>query len=138
MAATTDQVRALRRMVAEPTGASYTDAELAARLEARPLTDENGLEPYLDSSITLGVVTREANTSWIPTYDLNAVAGEIWAEKANALATNFDFSADGASYSRSQAFNQAMQQSRYYLSRRAARSITVQSPTDPAALEDDE
>ena len=122
----------LRRMIAEPTTTTYSDLVLAGLIEARPLTDVNGLEPFTLVSVTLNVPTYTDNSSWLPTYDLNAVAGELWAEKANLLAGNFDFNADGASYQRSQAYEQAMKQSRYYLARRAVRSIAVTLPTDPA------
>ena len=38
--------------------------------------------------------------------DLYAAAAEIWDEKAAAVAPNFDFSADGGNFSRSQMYAQ--------------------------------
>lgn len=137
MAATAAMVAAVRRMVAEPTAATYSDSTLEDLIEAQPLTDENGAEAYTDVYMAGTVTTRVANTSWIPTYDLNAVASAIWAEKANLLAGNFDFSADGANYSRAQAFEQHMKQSRYYGSRRSPRGI-VQEPAYKRPSEIDE
>lgn len=124
MAATAEMVEQLRRMIAEPTEATYSDALLTSWIESVPLTDVNGAEPFTDIYVFVGEVTRVVNQSWLPTYDLNAVAGAIWTEKAGLLAPNFDFSADGGNYSRSQAFEMAMKQSRFYLSRRSARTIT--------------
>lgn len=128
MAATVEHIAQLRRMVAEPSAATYSDAALSDLIEARPLTDVNGAEPFTDIYRFGTDTTRVPNTSWIPNYDLNAVAAMIWAEKASQLTGNFDFSADGGSYSRSQAYRLAMEQSRYYSGRRSARTI-AQEPT---------
>ncbi len=42
MAASAEQIARLRRMVAEPTTATYTDDDLAAYIAAHPLMDANG------------------------------------------------------------------------------------------------
>ena len=117
MSATAAQIQQLRRMVAEPTSTTYSDDAIVVYIERYALLDANGKEPFtLDASTT--PPTWEENTSWIPTYDLAAAAADMWAEKAATLAPNFDFNADGASYTRSQAYEQAMKQSRYWGSRR--------------------
>ena len=123
MAATAAQIAQLRRMVAELTLGTYDDNDLAGYIEAYPLLDERGEEPYtLDSSTP---PEREDNPDWIPTYDLHAAAADIWDEKAANYAANFDFSADGASYHRSQQYAQMMQQARYHRSRRSPRTGTL-------------
>jgi hypothetical protein len=123
VSATAEQIARLRRMVNEPTITTYTDAILAASIERYPCMDERGQMPYSWTSATPPV--RDPNESWMETYDLAAAAAEIWSEKAGVLAQDFDTSADGASLSRSQAYEQAMKQSRYYGSRRRASTITL-------------
>mgnify|MGYP001230945799 CR=1 FL=1 len=124
MAATAAQVAQLRRMVDEPTTATYSDATLAAYIEAHFLMDKRGQEAYYFDETTAPPTPR-VNLSWIPTYDLAAAAVDVWAEKAAILAADFDTNADGASLSRSQAYTQAMAQARYWSSRRKATTITV-------------
>jgi endonuclease/exonuclease/phosphatase family metal-dependent hydrolase len=101
VAVTAAQVARLRRLTAEPDGSNgYDDPTLTEIIERYPLVDVDG-------------------------YDLNAAAADVWAEKAAVLAGDFDFSADGGQYSRSQAHQQAMQMSRYYRARRSPRTITA-------------
>lgn len=125
MAAEPEQVRRLRRMIAEPTDTTYSDGDLIEYIERRPLTDALGNYPYVRG--TTFPVTEVLNDNWTPTYDLNAAAAEVWGEKASALASLFDYSADGASYTRKQQYDNAQAQQRYYAARRSARTI-VQTP----------
>jgi hypothetical protein len=111
-----------RRMTGEPTTTTYSDETLEDIIGLYPLEDARGESPWIESETTPG--TLEENPDWNPTYDLNAAAADIWAEKAAVMAGDFDFSADGGNYSRSQAYEQAMKQSRYYRSRRSVRTIT--------------
>lgn len=130
MAATAAQIAELRRMVAEPTTTTYSDATLTTYIERRWLRDELGTEPYT-WDYTTTPPHQDANTDWIPTYDLNAAAADVWDEKAAALATEFDFSADGGSYSRSQKGTFASQRARYYRARTAARTVTLRMEPPP-------
>lgn len=116
MTATAAQILQVRRMVAEPTATTYTDLIIQGTIETYPAIDENGCPPYYWS--TSIPPTKIVNTAWVATYDLNAAAGAIWQEKAAALAGNYDFSTDGQSFQRSQAYNNAIGQARYYQSRR--------------------
>lgn len=105
-------IQTLRRM----TGAAadeYTDEVLSSVIERYPLPDASGVFPEEDG--------------WTPRYDLNAAAADIWAERAAGLAGQYDFSADGASFHRSQAYEQAMKQARYYRSRRALHTVKSQA-----------
>lgn len=55
--------------------------------------------------------------------DVNAVASEIWSEKAAALqATTYDISADSASYKYSQKIENAWNLAKYYGSKRLPKS----------------
>ena len=111
MAATAQQIRALRRMIAEPEETEFDDAELARTIESHPLVDSVGRLP--------------AHSEWAPTYDLHAAAATLWDAKAGALAGNFDFTADGATYNRRQAHENAVRRARHYRSRSAAQSATL-------------
>lgn len=111
-------VATLRRMTAEPeSSAIYTDEVLTEILTSYSVCDGEGLMPDEDG--------------WIPTYDVHAAAAQVWEEKAGALAVEFDFSADGASFARSQAHQQAMAQARYHRARRLARSNTLEAGERP-------
>ena len=107
---TVAQIAALRRMVAEPTTTTYSDALLSSYIEKYPHLDEWGESP-LDAY-------GWANTNWTPTYDLNAAAADIWEEKAVQVISKFDFSANGGTYNQSQQYEQMMKQARYHRSRR--------------------
>lgn len=134
MTATAAQIAQVRRMVNEPTVEAYSDAQIQAYIEAYPCMDERGQEPY-EWDTTTEPPTQDPNEAWIPTYDLAAAAADIWAEKAAVLSQDFDTSADGASLSRSQAYQQAMGQSRYWQSRRRAKTVTLYPA--PRATEDE-
>lgn len=121
MAATAEQVRRLRRMIAEPTDATYSDGDLIEYIERRALTDQLGNAPYVRAATY--PVTMMINPNWTPTYDLHGVAAVLWGEKASALAALFDYSADGASFSRKQQYDNAQAQQRYHAARRSARTI---------------
>lgn len=101
----------LRRMVAEPGTATYTDALLVNMVSGYPLPDATGEWPL--------TVDGSVNTDWTPTYDLAAAAASVWGEKAAALAGAFDFTADGATFHKSQAVEQYERQARLWRSRRA-------------------
>jgi hypothetical protein len=117
-------------MVAEPTTTTYSDAMLTAIIEKYPCLDEQGEEPFTLSSAT--PPAHVVNPNWMPTYDLNAAAGDVWQEKAAALTANYDFSADGGNYSRSQAYEMAMKQARYYRARQAWSTVRqVKVPDEP-------
>jgi hypothetical protein len=132
MSASAAQIREVRRMVAETTTATYMDVDIAAYIERYPLIDENGEEPREPSDST-GLMI--ANADWTSSFDLNAAARDIWAEKASTLADRNDFSADGGSYSLSQQYQQAMAQARYYGARRRVTSIRLWPSPRPTVRE---
>lgn len=112
MTATAAMVTRLRRMVAEPgSDNGYSDLVLEEIIERYPTLDADGLSAD--------------DEDWAASYDLNAAASEVWGEKAAACAAAFDFNADGASFSRSQAYTQAMRMMRRYGARRAPGTVTL-------------
>lgn len=133
-AVTAAQIAQIRRMTAEPTTTTYSDALLTTIIEGYPTLDENGEAPRIPAADSARPVVYTAymdpldlveNLDWIPTYDLNAAAAQIWEEKAAVPAADFDFTADGGNYSRSQVFEQAMKQARRYAAKRKAGTITL-------------
>lgn len=133
-AVTAAQIAQLRRMVAEPLTTTYSDALLTTIIESYPTLDENGEAPRIpavDSShavtitVDMDVTDLVENDDWIPTYDLNAAAAQIWEEKAAVPAADFDLNVDGGNYTRSQVFEQCMKQARYYASKRKASTIKL-------------
>jgi hypothetical protein len=122
-AVTAAQIAQIRRMVAEPTTTTYSDALITTIIESYPTMDPTGQMPFYWSSALPPVQT--ANPYWVATYDLNAAAAQIWQEKAAVPAADFDFAADGGDYKRSQVYEQAMKQARYYLARRSGKTVTL-------------
>lgn len=133
MGATAAQIARLRRMVAEPTEDTYDDDALADYIESHPCMDERGEMPY-SWDMTTTPPSQDANEEWNPTYDLAAAAAEVWEEKAAVLAEDFDTNADGANLSRSQAYEQAMKQARWWWSRRKPSTITLYPAPRPVPL----
>lgn len=124
MTATAQQIQSVRRMTNERTDANYANEDIQAAIEKYPLVDANGFSPDQDN--------------WTATYDLNAAAADIWEEKASARTERFDFSADGASYDRSQTYEMAMKQARYYRSKRSPATIQLESTPKMDELEEEE
>lgn len=99
--ATALQIAELRRKVVEPTTTTYTDGVLATYIDRYPVVDGDDA------------------------FDLNAAAADIWDEKAAALASYHDFTADGATLHTSQRFTQAQSMARFYRARRSVKTITA-------------
>lgn len=129
MTATAEQIAQVRRMVAEPTTATYSDAAIQDYIEAYPLMDERGELPYTFSGAT--PPAKVVNPQWIATYDLHAAAGDIWEEKAACFQVQYDYSAGASSFTRSQLYEQAMKQARYHRSRRTPTTVkAVKQPKE--------
>lgn len=123
MAPTASQISQLRRMTAEPTTATYSDDTLEEYIERYSCVDENGESPRVPSTSTPGEMM--VNPDWTETYDLNSAAAAVWQEKAALVAHKHDFSADGASYTRSQMYEMCMKNVRWYLARRNPKTIIL-------------
>lgn len=138
-AVTAAQLAQLRRMVAEPTTTTYSDALLTTIIESYPILDENGQAPRIPGVDSIHAVTYVAyqdpldlvaNEDWIETYDLNAAAAQIWEEKAAVPAADFDMNVDGGSLHRSQVFEQCMKMARKYRAKRSANNWTANPKPD--------
>lgn len=104
MPASTEDIAAVRRRTAEPAvDGDYSDALLAEMIEAHPIAFNDDGEAIA--------------------FDIWLTAADVWAEKASALAGGFDFGADGASFNRSQAYEQAKKQAAFCASRAAAKGV---------------
>ena len=110
-----------RRMIAEPTTDTYTDVDLDLYVQNYPTLDADGNAPD--------------EVAWVASYDLHAAAAAIWEEKAALKAEYFDFSADGATSSRSQVYAQCMKMARYHNARRQPGTIQVVVWPKPAGVE---
>lgn len=128
-------IAVVRRMVDEPSSTTYSDAGIQYYIEKYPLLDERGEVPYTWDTST-SPPTQDENEDWIPTYDLNAAAADIWDEKAAGVAEDFNFSADGGRYDRSQVAEAYGKRARYYRARRSAATVKMVMSPDPDSEED--
>lgn len=124
MSATDEMVYELRGLIDEPLEDTYSDDDLKTAIEKYPRNDALGTKPFY-YNIGTNPPTRVQNGSWMPTYDLNCAAADMWLKKATKRAQDFAFSADGGSYSRDQAYQQMMQNYRTFMSRRSPSTVLV-------------
>lgn len=103
---------------------SYEDEAIALVIERYPLVDRFGT-PALVWDRSQTPPTSSEHPNWVPTYDLNAAAADIWGEIAAGYVGDFDFSTNDQRFDRSQKHEQAMAQVRYYRSRRAPTSLQM-------------
>jgi hypothetical protein len=128
---TATQLAQFRRMIAESTTATYDDQTLRELIMNYPCVDENGESPRVPAAeVSASILYNDEdvqvdNPDWTATYDLHRAAAAVWEEKAGSVAHRFDFNADGGNYSRSQAYEQYMQQARYHLARRNPSTIIM-------------
>lgn len=134
MAATAVQIARVQRMTDTTESSVYTGEVVAGYIERYPLLDERGEEPYTWDTSTSPPAQTE-NGDWIPTYDLNAAAADIWGEKAGGKVDDFTFGADGANYSLSDVIKHYQERERHYRSRRSARTIRAHMYPAPAFSE---
>lgn len=118
MAASRAQIEHVRNMTTE----TLDDDQIGEIIERYPLRDERGTPPYTwDTSTT--PPTQDANDDWIPTYDLNAAAADIWEQTAATYAAHFDFETNDQKFDRSQKHAHAMKMVRHFRSKRAPTSF---------------
>lgn len=102
-------IRKVRLMINEPTTDTWTDPEIADLFPDYVCADKFGNEPD--------------DPKWETTYNLYALASYIWQVKAARVADEFDFTADGGSFNRSQKQLMALKQASFYDSRSKAFSL---------------
>ena len=107
----------LRRMVAEPTEATYTDADLIAMLKELPTARNVGQNNWVANSSLVDVLV----------WDVHAAAARIWEEKVAALIGQgaYDIDADGQTLHRDQKLQQYRTQVAYHTARRRVRSVKI-------------
>lgn len=120
-------VATVRRKTNEPTSAVYDDDALKTIIVEYAYTDVFGTNPqFIETGATATTPPVLADTEWwLPTFDLNAAASQIWEEKAGQPADDFKFGADNGSYDRNQVYEQYMAQARFFGARRIAKTINV-------------
>lgn len=106
MSATAAMIADVRRMTAEPTTTTYSDAQITNFIEDYPMLDDDGIAPDEDD--------------WTARYNLNLAAADIWEEKAAAVAENFDYSAEGSSFRLSQKVQHYLEMAKAMRSRRVS------------------
>ncbi len=102
---------------------SYYTAAVGISGSAEPTWPTTGT--VTDNTV---VWTWTGSVLWTPRYDLNRAAAEGWRQKAAMLAGRFNFSADGASYDVSQAYDNCLKQVAQY-QRRIVGSAGVRTPS---------
>lgn len=118
-----DLIAWLRRLIAESAQTPYTDQNLSDLIEASACNDTEGRLPDHDD--------------WVATYDVWAVASDIWMEKSAMIADEYDFSADGGSFNRSQKVQNALKMASYCKSRSKGLSHQLmQYPKETYLLDD--
>ena len=90
----------LEHMVASREEPTLTAQEIADLLSMCKLADSAGLAP--------------SDADWEPTGALNRGAAEGWRSKMAKIAGRFDFSADGASFQRSQVAEHCLEMANRY------------------------
>lgn len=80
--------------------------------KTKRMVDDDTIQLIADDS---GLVVDSADngpldTGYTTTYDLAAITAAVWHEKAARLGEGFDFTAEGASFTRSQAYRHAIDQ----------------------------
>lgn len=92
----------LTEKVAATSRPTLEAATVGALLDAYPMEDSEGRRPTDDG--------------WVGTWDLNAAAAEGWRMKAGKVAGDFNFSADGASYSKADVLAHCLEMETKYAS----------------------
>jgi hypothetical protein len=114
MAASANDIAVVRLgiTVPEEKAEAFTDDLLRGFIEAHPVKDSKRLKP--------------TDVGWVATYDLNAATADLWDLIAASLAALYDFSADGATFSRSQLMANARSMARSFRSRSHATSVPLE------------
>jgi len=106
-----EMVDLVRRRTGEVENSTYTLSDIQEYIARYPLVDSEDREPTHDE--------------WSGSWDLNQAAADIWEEKATKYVTDFDFSADGGDYTRSQVYQQMLTMARTYRARRSTKAVRV-------------
>ena len=103
----------LGAMTAAATAPTLSDGELNTLLDMHQVADSAGVAP--------------GATDYVPSYDFNRAAAEGWRWKMAQLTGKFDFTADGATYNRSQMVDMCEKMIRQYQRRIVSYARVVSS-----------
>ena len=95
----------LKMMVAWETEPAVSETDLEAVLEAHAIPDASGTLPDAEE--------------WVPTYDQNSAAAEVWVIKAARAAALTEVDPPGSGIVTSKVFDNCMKMAGLYRSRRA-------------------
>lgn len=129
MTVTPAMIAELRRKVAESDSTTYTDYDLKTVIARFPGEDENGQPPYDGTNGTNPPIPR-TNPYWMPTYDINRAAAEVWGEKAADLYCKINISEDGQSIQARQLYENALSQARFWQARRRVGTVELITAPD--------
>ena len=96
----------LKIMVAWETEPAVTESDLESVLDAHAIPDASGTLP--DSE------------EWVPTYDENAAAAEVWLIKAARASALTEIDPPGSGIVTSKVFDNCMRMARHYRAKRVA------------------
>ena len=115
---TPDVVARLRRLIAEPTTALYSDGDLIACLKQFPTARKLQADT---------LIVNANNSLSVVVWDVHAAAAQIWEEKIAALIAqgSYDITADGQTLNRDQKLQQYRAQLAYHQARRRVRSVKI-------------
>lgn len=98
------------------------EVALALLTEKVAATSRPVLSPPAVDALLTAYQTQDADgrpptdAAWVGTYDLNAAAAEGWRMKAGKVAGDFNFSADGGSYSKADVLAHCLEMESKYAS----------------------
>lgn len=96
---------------------------------SRPVLSPATLERILDQWACADAEGRvPSDSGWVGTWDLNAAAAEGWRIKGGKVAGDFNFSADGASYSKADVLAHCLEMETKYASRSHGVMNTLAGP----------
>jgi len=93
----------LTNLVASASRPVLSDPDLESLLNLHQVPDRDGLTPL--------------DVGWTPTWDFNAAAAEGWGWKAGKVAGDFNFTADGASYSKADVLTHCVDRQAHFAAR---------------------
>jgi len=95
-------------------------AALVSRLggpDARPALSDVEIDALMAQYAIMDLYERRpTDPAWQPTYALNAAAAEGWRQKAARVAADFNFGANGATYSKGEVMAKCLEMEAHYAS----------------------
>jgi hypothetical protein len=96
-----------------------------------PVWPTTSAATVVDGDITW---TEDGAAAWVPTFELNAAAAMGWRIKAGKVAHRFEFTADGATFSRQQLRQACLEMAKVYQKRVIGNLLPVVTNADRRTL----